>query len=92
MNRLLKSASWSFSLLAVLCLVLGLLAMPTAMVRADEPAGPLAPSCGGYGANGCTWDNPEDCILRCPNLGGTTCKCIWGGPIGDQKCGCFVGN
>jgi len=90
MNRLLKSGSWAVSLLAVVCLVLGLLAMPTAMLRADEPAGPLADTCGGYGANGCTTTDPALCILRCPNMAG--CKCVWGGPRGSEKCGCFVGN
>ncbi len=91
MNRLLKSSSWCFSLLAVLCLVLGLLAMPTAMVRGDEPAGPLF-TCGGYGANGCTWDQ-ADCDLACPTIpGNNQCKCKWGGFIGNQQCGCFAAS
>jgi hypothetical protein len=91
MNRTLGLASWSCSLFAAACLVLGVCAVPGGLVRAEEPPDPWdATNCGGNSANGCTWDE-EDCDLACPTIpGNNLCKCKWyRNAQQNGPCGCW---
>lgn len=94
MNRLLRGTSWGSSVLAAACLVLGLLAMPSNVARADD--GPTMGNCGGRNMWGCTATESTLCDGQ-----GTTCRasgfcdCKWHSTANpeyfpdEQYCGCF---
>lgn len=100
MIRVLGAAAWCCSVLAVVCLVLGVLAAPVGVAKADEPgsgsAGGL--NCGGLNYGACNVPQAT-CIggADCHTFDGQEpCKCKWQtfrvvvgeDPMDVTGCGC----
>lgn len=87
MMRSYSFLSFGFACLATALLVIGILAMPSQGVWANDPVGggPLAVAC----ASDCSCDNYPTCLDKCSDGGGcdTECGCQ---PYADaEECVCL---
>lgn len=66
MTRILGATAWCCSLLAVVCLVLGVVAAPIGMAKADEPVEYPIFNCGSPVGQPNRLQNPTDSDCSCP--------------------------